>query len=63
MAETRIRVGNEQDRKRISLGQAHEVEYWMKTLGIDEQQLRALVSFHGHSSTIIREVLDRRKVA
>jgi hypothetical protein len=63
MAEPRLRVGREEDRKRINLGQDHEVDYWVKALGIDEQQLRALVSFHGHSATIIREVLDRRKAA
>lgn len=63
MAENRIRIGHEEDRKRINLGQDHEVDYWVKTLGVDEQQLRALVSFHGHSATIIREVLDRRRAA
>lgn len=61
MVEHRIRTGREEDRKRINLGTDHEVAYWTKSLGIDEQQLRALVSFHGHSATIIREVLERRK--
>ena len=63
MAEHRIRTGSEQDRKRINLAQDTEVAYWIKALGIDEQELRALVSIHGHSATIIREVLDRTKAA
>jgi hypothetical protein len=62
MAE-RTRVGSEQDRRRINLGLESEVAYWVRTLGVDEGQLRALVSFHGHSVTIIREVLERRKAA
>lgn len=63
MDEPRIRVGHEKDRRRINLEQDDDVRYWIAALAIDEQQLRALVSFHGHSATIIREVLARRRVA
>ncbi len=59
----RVRTGSEQDRRRINLGLEKEVEYWVKTLGVDEDELRALVRTHGHAATIIREVLERRKMA
>lgn len=59
----RVRTGSEQDRRRINLGLEREVEYWVKALGVDEDELRALVRFHGHSATIVREVLEWRKTA
>jgi hypothetical protein len=63
MSEPRKRVGSEKDRKRINLEQEEDVRYWVAELGIDEPLLRELVSVHGHSATIIREVLNRRRVA
>ena len=62
MAE-RVRMGTEQDRKRINLELQSDVRYWVEMLGIDEVRLRELVSIHGHSATIIREVIEREKSA
>jgi hypothetical protein len=59
----RVRSGTEQDRKRINLELDRDVKYWIKTLGIDEDELRSLVKIHGHSATIIREMLERRRYA
>jgi hypothetical protein len=59
----RVRTGTEQDRKRINLELDRDVRYWMKTLGIDEDELRSLVKIHGHSATIIREMLERQRSA
>jgi hypothetical protein len=62
MAE-RIRMGTEQDRKRINLESAGDMRFWMKILGIDESRLRELVKIHGHSATIIREAIERERSA
>ena len=62
MAE-RVRTGTEQDRKRINLESASDSRFWMKTQGVDESRLRELVKVHGHSATIIREVIERERSA
>jgi hypothetical protein len=62
MAE-RIRTGTEQDRKRINLESDRDIRFWVKVLGVDELRLRELVKVHGHSATIIREVIERERSA
>ena len=59
----RVRTGTEQDRKRINLELESDVKYWVKTLEVSEERLRELVSIHGHSATIIREVIERESAA
>ena len=59
----RVRTGTEQDRKRINLESQRDVKFWVKTLAISEERLRELVSIHGHSATIIREVIERESAA
>ena len=60
---TRVRTGTEQDRKRINLESDDDVRFWVKTFGIEESRLRELVTIHGHSATIIREVIERESAA
>jgi hypothetical protein len=47
------------DRSRINLSEEYEVRYWTKALGVDEQQLRALVELHGNSADKVREAVKK----
>src|SRR4029453_9647216 len=51
--DTNLRSG--QDRARINLSQDHEVRYWIKTLGVTEDELRAAVQQVGSSADRVRE--------
>jgi hypothetical protein len=48
-----------QDRSRINLSEAYEVQYWTKALGVDEAQLRQLVHKVGNSAEKVREALKK----
>jgi hypothetical protein len=48
-----------QDRNLISLTEPHEVRYWTDALGIDEAQLKRVVSEVGHSAAAVRERLAK----
>jgi hypothetical protein len=48
------------DRARISLGEEHEVRYWMQALGVTKEQLAAAVQAVGQSADRVREHLGKR---
>ena len=48
-----------QDRALISLKEAHEVRYWTQVLGVNEEQLREVVSRVGHGVAAVREELKK----
>jgi len=48
-----------QDRSRINVNEAHEVQYWTKALGVTEQQLRAAVAAAGVSAEAVRKYLGK----
>ena len=48
-----------QDRKLISLSEAHEVRYWAKELNVTEERLKELVHEHGHSADKIRDAIKQ----
>lgn len=45
------------DRSRISLEEDWEVEWWTKSLGVSEEELRNAVAAVGQSATAVREHL------
>jgi hypothetical protein len=47
-----------QDRARINLNEQHEVRYWTKELGVDEDQLRTAVAAVGVSAKAVRQFLS-----
>ncbi|MET0232505.1 MAG: DUF3606 domain-containing protein [Rhodanobacteraceae bacterium] len=49
------------DHKLISLGEPHEVSYWTKALGIDEDRLREVVARVGHSAAKVRLELGMKE--
>ncbi len=48
------------DRDLISLGEAHEVRYWTKALGVSEERLREAVKRAGHSAAKVRVELGMK---
>jgi hypothetical protein len=46
-----------QDRSRIDVNQDHELRYWTKELGVDEQTLKAAVSRVGPMVNDVRSAL------
>jgi hypothetical protein len=51
----------EPDRSHISLGQAHEVAYWTRELGLSPSELRAAVVMAGSSPDDVRRFVNRRR--
>ncbi len=49
----------EQDRARINVNEEHEVRYWTKELGVDEEELKRLVAQHGSSADAVRQAASR----
>lgn len=49
-----------QDRSRINVNESHELRYWTKELGVNEDQLRAAVQAVGVSAAAVREHLTAR---
>ena len=49
----------EPDRSLIALGQAHEIAYWTKALGVSEAKLRKAVGAVGNSSVAVRAWLKK----
>ena len=50
-----------QDRKLISLQQAHEVRDWAKKFGVSEDELRKAVAAVGNDASKVEEYLKKRK--
>jgi hypothetical protein len=48
-----------QDRVRINTHEEHEVRYWMKKLGVSDEQLRRAVSEVGPSADEVAKFLNR----
>jgi hypothetical protein len=46
-----------QDRSRINMNQAHEVQYWTQALGVSEAELSRAVGAVGSSADKVREFL------
>jgi hypothetical protein len=51
--------GDAQDRARINLSDEHEVQYWMKTLGVTKEELTAVVYKVGNSVEAVRRELRK----
>ena len=49
-----------QDASKISLSEPWELQYWTKTLGCTEPELRAAVKAVGNGADAVREFLSRR---
>ena len=47
------------DRSRISLSQEHEVDYWTRTLGVTEDELRNTVASVGNMAADVRARLKK----
>lgn len=45
------------DRKRIALGEAHEVRYWTQKFGVSEEELRRVVEEVGNSAAEVEKRL------
>lgn len=48
-----------QDRARVNVNEAHEVQYWTRELGVSEAQLKAAVQAVGVSTEAIRQHLAK----
>jgi hypothetical protein len=48
-----------QDRARINVNEAHELDYWTEALNVSEAQLRAAVAAVGSSAEAVRQFLSR----
>ncbi|ADP20013.1 MULTISPECIES: DUF3606 domain-containing protein [Achromobacter] len=48
-----------QDRSRVNVNEAHEVQYWTRELGVSEAQLKAAVQAVGVSADAIRQYLAK----
>jgi 3-oxoacyl-[acyl-carrier-protein] synthase III len=46
-----------QDRSKINMHEAHEVKYWTKELGVNQEQLQKLVDKVGNSAAAVRKEL------
>lgn len=49
-----------QDRARVNVNEAHEVQYWTRELGVSEAQLKAAVQAVGVSAEAIRQHLAKK---
>jgi hypothetical protein len=47
------------DRKRIALGEEHEVRYWTQKLGVTREQLEQAVKQVGNSADAVEEHLGK----
>ena len=47
------------DRKRISLGEEHEVRYWTQKLGVSKEQLEHAVKQVGTSAEAVEDYLGK----
>jgi hypothetical protein len=56
-----LTLQGQQDRARINLAEEHELRWWTKEFGVDEQTLREAVSQAGSSAKAVREHLQRRQ--
>jgi len=52
-----------QDRSRVNVNEAHEVQYWTGALNVSEEQLRQAVKAVGVSADAVREYLGRARTA
>jgi len=59
MSEDRSNRG-EPDRSRINLGEAYELRYWTKTLGVGPQELMDVIGEVGNSPERVREHLRQK---
>jgi hypothetical protein len=59
MADDKTKI-KPQDSSRINLGEAYEVQYWTKTLGCTEQELRDAVAEVGVSVEMVKEFLGKK---
>ena len=48
-----------QDRARLNLSEAHEVQYWTEALSVTEQQLRTAVAAAGVGAEAVKAYLNR----
>jgi hypothetical protein len=51
--------GRSQDRRLISLAQAHEVDYWTNALGVSKDELERAISAVGASASAVRRHLGK----
>lgn len=51
------------DRKRISLDEDYEVQYWTNELGVSREELEKAVAAVGDTSDKVREFVGGRKAA
>ena len=51
----------EPDRSRINMGEAHEVRYWTKELGVTADELLQATKAAGTSAAAVRQYLSRQK--
>lgn len=52
-----------QDRSRVNVNEAHEIQYWTGALKVSEEQLRQAVKAVGVSADAVREYLGRARTA
>lgn len=48
-----------QDRSRISLSEAHEVQYWTKALGANLDELKRVIAKVGHGAEAVKKELAK----
>lgn len=58
MSDDRKNIGSP-DRDRINLNEDYEVQYWMQTLGVTRDELKAAVEAVGTTATAVREHLGK----
>lgn len=58
MSDDRKNIGSP-DRDRINLNEDYEVQYWVQTLGVTRDELKAAVEAVGTTATAVREHLGK----
>ena len=58
MADDTSKTGSA-DRSQINVNQPHEVQYWTKTLGVSEEQLKSAVKSVGPKADAVRKHLGK----
>ena len=58
MSDDKTKTGTP-DRDRINLNEDYEVQYWTKTLGVSEEELRKAVQAAGSTSESVRRHLGK----
>lgn len=58
MSDDRKNIGSP-DRDRINLNEDYEVRYWVQTLGVTRDELKAAVEAVGTTATAVREHLGK----